>query len=496
MHGTSRPQGSGPAQGLRDGREGLADPMERLRPGDVQLLDIESASSPMHLATVEIFEPPEEGFDYRRLVSLVGDRLAFVPRYRQRLASVPGGLARPVWIDDDDFDLTYHVRQSAVPRPGSMEQVQELVARIITRPLDRTRPLWEMYLIEGLSDGRVAILSTSHQTLVDGVSTIDLGQVILDNDTVVRDRVPDEWTPRAEPSPLSILGGAAYERLRHPGETVAGVGARALAAANPLTTPLSGLLGGRRTGPESPLQTTLSQQRRFATLRTDLDDYRKVRRFHGGTVNDVVLATVTGGLRSWLMTRAESVQSSRQIRAMVPMSVQDVDLEPTSLGSQVTGHLLNLPIGEASPVVRLHQVSYALKAHKDTGKAVSALRLIGVGGFAPTTFHALGARVAAISENRGFSLVVTNVPGPQFPLYASGARMLESYPVQPLLPGHALAIGVTSYDGGVHYGLTADRDAIPDVDVIGQCLGEALAELVDTTTESRIRAPRGWTPRA
>jgi diacylglycerol O-acyltransferase len=212
-------------------------------------------------------------------------------------------------------------------------------------------------------------------------------------------------------------------------------------------------------------------------------------------VNDVVLATVTGALRAWLMTRAESVHSSRQLRAMVPMGVLDKDLEPTSLGSQVTGTVLTLPIGEQSPVVRLHQVSYALKAHKETGNAVSALRLIGVGGFAPTTFHALGARVAAEgAAQRGFNLVVTNVPGPQFPLYACDARMLESYPVQPLLPAHALAIGVTSYDGAVHYGLTADRDAIPDVDVIGQCLTEALAELVETTTETTMRAPRGRGP--
>ena len=216
-----------------------------------------------------------------------------------------------------------------------------------------------------------------------------------------------------------------------------------------------------------------------------------MRLVHGATVNDVVLATVTGALRLWLMTRAESVHSSRQLRAMVPMSVMDSDLEPTSLGSQVTGQVLALPIGENSPVVRLHQVSYALKAHRDTGKAVSALRLIGIGGFAPTTFHALGARVAADTPGRDFNLVVTNVPGPQFPLYAAGARMLESYPVQPLLPGHALAIGATSYDGGVHYGITADRDAMPDVEVVGQCIEEALVELVETTSESRLRAPRG-----
>jgi diacylglycerol O-acyltransferase len=310
--------------------------------------------------------------------------------------------------------------------------------------------------------------------------------VVLDRDTVVRPRIPDDWRPRPEPSPALLVASAVRDRLSHPRAVVGTVrdGLGAIASMNPL-------LGNRRGLPDSPLQVSLSQQRRFHTVCTRLDDYRTVRRFHGGTVNDVILTTVTGALRAWLMTRAESVHSSRQLRALVPMSVIDTDLEPTSLGTQVAGTVLPLPIGEQSPVVRLHQVSYALKAHKDNGKAVSALRLIGVGGFAPTTFHALGARVAAESAQRPFNLVVTNVPGPQFPLYAAGARMLQSYPVQPLLPGHALAIGVTSYDGGVHYGLTADRDALPDVEVIGQCLTEALAELVETTSETRMRAPRG-----
>jgi diacylglycerol O-acyltransferase len=183
----------------------------------------------------------------------------------------------------------------------------------------------------------------------------------------------------------------------------------------------------------------------------------------------------------------------RSLRAMVPVSVIDDELEPTSLGSQVAGHLVNLPIGEASPVVRLHQVSYALKAHKETGRAVAADRLAGIAGFAPTTFHALGSRLAAAQVRRGFDLVVTNVPGPQFPLYATGAQMTESYPVPPLLPGHALSIGVTSYDGGVYYGLTGDRDALPDLEVLGQCVGEALEELVDSASAKR-RAPRGRTP--
>ena len=318
--------------------------MERLRPGDVALLDIESGSTPMHVATVEVFEPGPEGFDYSRLISLIGDRLAFVPRYRQRLLSVPGGLAAPVWADDADFDLTYHVRESAVPRPGTMAQLEELVSRIIARPLDRNRPLWEMYLIEGLEEGRVAILAKSHQTLVDGVSTIDLGQVILDDDTVARERIPDDWVPRREPSPLRLLAMAAQTRAASP-DPLAPV--RSVARATLRHNPLALGVRAGRSAPESPLQTTLSQQRRFHTVRTDLDDYRQVRRFHGATVNDVVLATVTGALRFWLMTRAESVHSSRQLRAMVPMSVMDNDLEPTSLGSQVTGTVLALPIGEA-----------------------------------------------------------------------------------------------------------------------------------------------------
>ena len=470
---------------------------ERLRPADLAFLADETASSPMHNATLEIFEPSSDGFDYEKLLAVIADRIAFVPRYRQRIRTVPGRLANPVWVDDDDFDLTYHVRRSALPRPGSMEQLRELVARIMSRRLDRHRPLWEVYLVEGLEEGRFAILSKSHQILVDGISTVDLGQVILDVDPRPREVVHDHWRPEREPSPPALVAEAVTETVRHPGrlaETVrgnVGLGLRAAGSLGRTAIETAGTLSNRRHAPETPLHARLSEQRRFVTVRTDLQDYRKVRRVHGGTVNDVIMATVAGAMRAWLMTSAESVHGSRSLRAMVPMSVIDHELEPTSLGSQVTGHLISLPIGESSPVVRLHQVSYAFKAHKETGMAVAADRLADVAGFAPTTFHALGSRVAAAQARRSFDLVVTNVPGPQFPLYAAGAQMLESYPVQPLLPGHALAIGVTSYDGGVHYGLTADRDALPDVEVLGQCVEEALAELVDSASESRQRAPRG-----
>ncbi len=470
---------------------------ERLRSDDLAFLVAESASAPMHNATLEVFEPPPEGFDYDRLLALIADRIAFVPRYRQRIRTVPGRLANPVWVDDDDFDLTFHVRRSALPRPGSTGQLRDLVGRIVSRQLDRNRPLWEVYLIEGLEHGRFAILSKSHQVLVDGVSTVDLGQVILDVDPKPRGTVPDDWRPSPEPSQPSLVAQAVTESLRHPRVAAGTVRENAEAALRSAAAVGShlldgvGSLAGRRSGGESPINTRLSEQRRFVNVATELEDYRRVRRVHGGTVNDVVLATVTGALRAWLMTRAESVHGSRSLRAMVPMGVIDSDLEPTSLGSQVAGHLLSLPIGESSPVVRLHQVSYALKAHKETGRAVAADRLAGVAGFAPTTFHALGSRVAAGEARRSFHLVITNVPGPQFPLYAAGAQMLESYPVPPLMPGHALAIGVTSYDGHVYYGLSGDRDALPDLDVLGQCLGEALEELVDSASDTRPRAPRG-----
>ena len=469
---------------------------ERLRPGDMAFLASESASTPMHNATLEVFEPSRDGFDYDKLVGLIGDRIAFVPRYRQRIRVVPGHLANPVWADDDDFDLTYHVRRSALPRPGSMEQLRELVARIMSRRLDRNRPLWEVYLVEGLEEGRFAILSKSHQILVDGISTVDLGQVILDVDPGPRGRVHDDWRPDRTPSAPALVAEAVRDALRDPrlAATAARGNAESLirvAAGNRAAAAIGAALTNRRSIPDSPINTEISEQRRFITVKTRLEDYRRVRRVHGGTVNDVILATITGAMRSWLMTRAESVSGGRSLRAMVPMGVIDHELEPNSLGSQVAPHLLNLPIGESSPVVRLHQVSYALKAHKDTGRAVAADRLADIAGFAPTTFHALGARVAAEQKRRGFNLVITNVPGPQFPLYAAGAQMLESYPVQPLLAGQALAIGVTSYDGGVYFGVNADRDALPDVYVLGQCLEEALAELVDSASENRPRAPRG-----
>lgn len=471
---------------------------ERLRPRDLAILAAESPTTPMHNATVEIFDPGESGFDHERLVQLIADRIAFVPRYRQRLQLVPGRLANPAWVDDDAFDLGYHVRRSALPRPGSMDQLRELVARIASRPLDRSRPLWECYFVEGLEHGRIALLTKSHQILVDGRETVDIGQVLLDTSpdrsTLGHD---DDWHPDRPAGPVAAAVNAVTDSLESPrtlwmttranaeslGRAASASGARVAEVAN--------ALAGRGPVHSTPVHRRLSQQRRFVTVSTDLSDYRAIREVHGGTVNDVILATLAGGLRGWLMARAESLGGLRTVKAIVPMSVIDDELEPTSLGTQITGHLVNLPIGEPSPVVRLHQVSYDLRAQRDNGRNVSARRLSGIAGFAPTTFHALGARLATAELRRGFHVSITNVPGPQFPLYADGARMLESYPVHPLLPDHPLAIGVTSYDGKVFFGITTDRDAVPDADVLGQCVLEALDELKDSASDTRPRAPRG-----
>ena len=244
-------------------------------------------------------------------------------------------------------------------------------------------------------------------------------------------------------------------------------------------------LTGRRPDRGNALSGELSQQRRVVGVETRLADYRTIRDAHGGTINDVILATLTGALRAWLMTRSESMGGLRQIQAVVPVSVIDRELEATSLGSQIAPHFVTLPIAEASPVVRLHQVSYSFQAHKETGRAVAANRLAGIAGFAPTTFHAIGSRVAAAEMRRDFQISITNVPGPQSPLYAAGARMLRTFPIPPLLPGQTLAIGVTSYDGQVFYGITADRDLVPDADVLGQCVTEAL----DRAARHRDRRP-------
>lgn len=458
---------------------------ERLSELDVSFLYVDSPTTPMHVGGVATFATPAAGFDLDRLVELVARRIAAVPRYRQRVRFIPGHLANPVWVDDPDFDLGYHVRRSALPRPGTDAQLRELVGRIQARPLDRSRPLWEVYVVEGLGGGRFAVVTKTHHAMVDGVSAVDIGQLILDpSPESVAPPVP-EWRPAPEPSALELVADAVADLVARPTDTMStlrtGV-ADARRTAGRLFPAVGGLLAAARTAihpaPRSPLNVDIGDARCYGTARTGLDDYKRVRKAHGGTVNDVVLATVSGALRRWLLTRGQPVPVTTTVRALVPVSVRGEEAVGT-LGNRISAYLVDLPVGEPDALRRLAAVSTAMRAHKEAGQSVGADVLVALAGFAPPTVHALGARVVSAYSRRLFNLVVSNVPGPQFPLYAAGARMLEAFPVVPLVKGQAVSIGLTSYDGGVFYGLNADRDAMPDVDVLGGLLEESLAELVD-----------------
>lgn len=469
---------------------------DRLTPLDVSFLYLEESTTPMHVGSVAVFRPPAAGLEYDRFVALVSRRLALSPRYRQKVRRVPFNLAYPVWVDDPEFDVDYHVRRSALPRPGSAVQLRELVARLMSRRLDQSRPLWEMYLVEGLADDRVAVVTKIHQALVEGVHSVDLWQAILDDtpegddgpdgdDTPEGDTAPPTtgapWASRRSPHPAELVVDAVADVVRRPSAVldalrVSSMDARAAlhTVAGAATGLFAAALTASRPAPDSPLNAVIGEQRRFATVSTELAAYRTVRATHGGTVNDVVLATVTGALRQWLLTRGSRVTGHSVVRALVPVSVR------SATGGRVTAYLIDLPVGEPNPVVRLHQVSFAMRAHQETGQSMGADALVALSGFASPTLHALGARAASGLSRRLFNLVVTNAPGPQRPLYAAGAQMLEVFPVLPLARGQAVSLGLTSYDGRVHYGLLADRDAMPDIDVLAELVTESLAELVET----------------
>lgn len=467
----------------------------RLTAEEVSLLATDTQHTPGHIGTVDVLDAGPD-FDSDDLVRLIAQRLDFVPRYRMRVLQVPGGLAAPLWVEDADFDLSYHVRRSALPRPGTMQQLQEFVGRVMARRLDRQRPLWEVYLVEGLQQDRIAIVTKSHQCLVDGVDAVDLTQVLFDETPDVDPTEPSGWEPVPEPRPVDLLVNSVMETLSDPeavvetarrgvtgllgtavaiGETVGGFGGA-------LGELAGNALRGRPPA-DSPLAAMVSEQRRFETVSLPLAELKALRVSDRYTVNDVVMAVLTSGLRSWLQGRGDPLTRG-ELLALVPMSVQDDDGEPTSLGSKVAPHLMSLPIGEGNALMRLHQVSFGTRAHTDTGRAVGARVITDIAGFAPTTLHVLGVRAGQAVVRKPHDLLVTNVPGPQLTLYAAGAPMVASYPVIPLSAGHLLAIGVTSYNGEVFIGLNADRDELADLDVLAQCLREALAELTETAAQA------------
>ncbi|RCW45367.1 WS/DGAT/MGAT family acyltransferase [Halopolyspora algeriensis] len=473
---------------------------DRLSALDASFLYLEDHTTPMHMGGVAVFRRPRSGFDYDHVLSFIERRLSLVPRYRQKVMEVPGRLARPVWVDDQDFDITYHVRRSALPKPGKDEQLHDLTARLMSRKLDTTRPLWEVYLVEGLSRNRVAIITKTHQAMVDGIGAIDIGQVILDTSAEAQATdTEDLWMPCPEPSMSELVVDAVSEAVQRPGEVVENVRAAvvdATATVRKVTGALSGIASVVRTAavpsPGGPLNSATSSQRRFATAKTRLGDFRTVRREHGGTVNDVVLAVLAGALRSWLLSRGEVVSQHTTVRAMVPVSIRSGDeaareeyadtssLPVGSVGNKVSAYLVDLPVGESNPIVRLHQVGHAMRAHAESGQSVAADALVRLSGFAPPTLHALGARVANGISDRLFNVLVTNVPGPQVPLYTAGAKMTEMFPVVPLAKNQSLSIGVTSYDGGLYFGLNGDRAAMSDVEVLASMIEESVEEMVGT----------------
>jgi diacylglycerol O-acyltransferase len=471
--------------------EGVSD---RLTSLDASFLYLEESTTPMHVGSVMVFQPPDQGFDYDRLVALITNRIAFVPRYRQRIREVPGRLANPVWVDDVDFDITYHVRRSALPRPGSDDQLQEFVARVQPKRLDRGRPLWEVYLVEGLAEGRFALVTKTHQALVDGINAVDIAHVIVDNESDHEEPANETWRPSRSPSDVELITSALVEVVHRPSQIVdnirggvtdvKAVGGRALSALGAVTSAVARTAA--RPAPSSPLSAEIGEARRYVMVGTDLADYRKVRgRLLQGhyaddvTVNDVVLATISGALRTWLLTRGETVHSATTVRAMVPVSVYDTD-DATRLGNRVAACFVDLPVGEPRALMRLHQIAFAMRQQMEGGQAVGAESLAGLAGFASPTLHSLGARLGMAMSRRLFNLIITNVPGPQQPLYVGDALMLSTYPVMPLASWQAVSIGLTSYDGGVYFGLNGDRTAMPDLDVLGQCLVDALAELVES----------------
>ncbi len=459
---------------------------DRLSATDASFLYAEDAGTPMHVGGVAILQPDPDGreFEYSTIVDLIESRLSLVPRYRQKVRFVPGRLARPVWVDDEDFDITYHVRRSALPRPGTEAELDELVGRLISRPLDRSRPLWEVYVIEGLTGGRVALVNKTHHAIMDRIGAVDVAAAILDVSRRSRDLPDQPWIPNPAPGDIDLVVDAIADLTARPSEVV-DVAVQLAQDAGAVMGKVLGVAGHVfemvwhtvSPAPRSLLNDARSGQRRFASVRADLEHFKQVRQANGGTVNDVIIAVITGALRSWLLSRGEAVTAHTTLRAMVPVSVAP---GPGEDAGSVASYLVDLPIAEPSPTMRLHQVSFAMGPHVDSGRQVAADALVELGRFAPPTLHALGARVAGDLSRRTYNLLITNVPGPQVPLYAAGYPVVAMYPVAPLAAGHALAVSCTSYNGGVYFGITADREAVPDVEDFASQIAESVDEIRST----------------
>jgi WS/DGAT/MGAT family acyltransferase len=455
---------------------------ERLTAVDATFLEVEDENCPMHVGAVGIFDPgpltrPEGGFDIDRFAKYVESVLA--PRYRQRLSRMPV-TGDPVWVDDARFNLHYHVRHLSLPHPGDERLLKRLAGHVMSLPLDRSRPLWELWVVEGLAHGRFAVITKTHHCMVDGVGTSDLMTASMQTRPDASVSEPKPWKPRPAPG---ALGMAASELRRRAGMGLSAVGAAADAVVHPLravtavgegVAGLGDILGAalHRVSP-TPFNIDIGPHRRFDWLRYDLDDVKEVKNRLGATVNDVVLANVSGALRSFLIQRGEDV-SDLDFRAMVPVNIRTED-DSGQLGNRVATVATPLPLGEPDPRKRLAQVVEAMGEVKASRQVGGMEMMEEISEWGLTRLFTQFARLTAIS--RPFNVVVTNVPGPQIEAYLLGSPLREAYPLVPLLKNQALGIALFSYHGGLFWGLNADWDALPDLHVLVEALALDFQEL-------------------
>src|SRR3954469_24913505 len=452
-------------------------PSDRLSPLDASFLHFEDAASHMHVACAMVFEG--EAPAYEDLLTHVGQRLHLVPRYRQRLAEVPFGQGRPKWVDDEHFDLRYHVRHPALPAPGTEYELQVLAGRVFSQQLRRDRPLWEMWLVEGLEDDRFALLPKTHHALVDGISGLDILSVLFSDEA---DRGA-AWTPAPAPSGTQLLGEALVERATTPFEMVRGARAllrapRQVAGRLAANVVGAGALAwaGLQPAPEAPYNAgVVGPDRRFTWVRGSLDDLKAIKNELGGTVNDVVLTVVARALRRHLLRHGEDIDGLT-LKAFIPVSVRGEDARGgETLGNQVAGMIAPLPIGCGDATECLHTISDSMRGLKDSGQAVGATALTDLTAFAPPPIINQASRL--ITRQRFINLVVTNVPGPQFPLEFAGSEMTDIFPMVPLGRNLAFGVAIVSYNGTMNFGLVGDFNVMPDLEDIADDFSEALDEV-------------------
>jgi diacylglycerol O-acyltransferase / wax synthase len=459
--------------------------VDRLSPMDASFLHIEDDVSHMHIASVAIFEGPAPS--YGEVLAMIKGKLPLVPRYRQVVRSVPLDLGRPVWVDDPHFNIEYHVRHTALPAPGGEGELRKLVGRVMAQQLDRTKPLWEIWMVEGLEDDHWAMLSKTHHAMVDGVSGTDLLSVIMDTSPEPSSPQPDHWAAGPAPSAVGLAARAVIDMARSPYEQIRAVRASTRVprqAARQLADVARGVLTFRgivKPTPLSSLNGPIGPHRRYAWAATTVDDIKLVRKGLGGTFNDVVLTAITSGFRDLLLSRGESVD--RVVRTLVPVSVRPRDASGRAIGdgtfeNKVSAMFAELPVGLADPVERLHAVRAQMAGLKESKQALAGEALTSLTGFAPPMLLALGTRLASRAGQRNINTVTTNVPGPQTPLYVVGRRMIKAYPYVPLAGQIRIGVAIFSYDGQVTFGVTGDYDSAPDLDVLVDGIEEGMAELV------------------